>query len=138
MKTNGLDSRAKKELEAFLRNRHAELTESVRVVVARRRALEAERSADPANWATATLEDEIQVALMDRQSRQVAQIEAALDRLTRGDYGRCHDCEEFIGLPRLKALPFAQRCNRCQARAEQRARRYAGTARPAPGIAEAA
>jgi DnaK suppressor protein len=138
MRTSGLDSRATKDLEGFLRTRHAELKESVRAVVARRRAIEAARSADPANWATETLEDEIQVALMDRQSRQVAQIEAALDRLARGEYGHCHDCEEFIGMPRLKALPFAQRCSGCQSRAEQRARRGQGAARSAAGIAEAA
>jgi DnaK suppressor protein len=134
MKTNGLDSRATKDIEAFLRAKHAELKESVRTVVARRRAIEATRLADPASWATATLEDEIQVALMDRQSRQVAQIEAALDRLIRGEYGRCHDCEEFIGVARLKALPFAQRCSGCQSQVELRARR-ATAGRAVPGLA---
>ncbi|MBI4609310.1 MAG: TraR/DksA family transcriptional regulator [Candidatus Rokubacteria bacterium] len=71
------------------------------------------------DWASDTLEDEMQVALVDRLSQQVTQIDAALERLTRREYGICHDCDEFIGLARLKALPFAQRCTRCQTRAEQ-------------------
>ncbi|HEV8309179.1 MAG TPA: TraR/DksA family transcriptional regulator [Methylomirabilota bacterium] len=118
-----LDRRVVKEIEQFLKERHAQLKESVRSVVTRRRTQEPGRTADITAWATETLEDEIQVALMDRQGRQVAQIEAALERLTRGEYGICHDCEDFIGLARLRALPFAQRCSACQARAEISARR---------------
>ncbi len=131
MKTNGgngaqkLDRQAVKEIERFLRERHAQLRESVRNQVTQRRTTEASRTADATSWATESLHDEIEVALMDRHSRQVAQIEAALDRLTRGEYGVCHDCAEFIGLPRLRALPFAQRCSACQTRAELWTRREA-------------
>ena len=131
MKTNGrtgkardkLDRRAEQEIERFLKAKHAQLRESVRNLVAQRRATEAIRTADPTSWATETLNDEIEVALADRHSRQAAQIEAALERLHRGEYGNCHDCGGFIGLPRLRALPFAQRCSACQSRAELRARR---------------
>ncbi len=131
-----LDSRTATEIEHFLKERHAKLKESVRSVVSERRTNEAARTADITVWATETLHDEIQVALMDRQSRQVAQIEAALERLTRGEYGICHDCEEFIGLARLRALPFAQRCSTCQARLERKARQFA---RPvSSGMADAA
>lgn len=126
MGTNGkLDRRTTKEIEGFLTARQAQLREAVRTVVTRRRATESGRTADTASWATQTLEDEIQVVLMDRQSRQAAQIEAALERLARGEYGFCHDCSEFIGVPRLRALPFAQRCSRCQAHAERRSLRQA-------------
>jgi RNA polymerase-binding transcription factor len=123
MGTNGkLDRRAMREIEDFLKARQTQLRQAVRTVVTQRRATD-NRTPDTASWATATLEDEIQVALMDRQSRQVAQIDAALQRLARGEYGLCHDCSEFIGVPRLKALPFAQRCSPCQGDAERRARR---------------
>jgi DnaK suppressor protein len=131
-----LDRNAVKELELFLKAKHTQLKESVRTVVTERRAHEAARTPDITVWATETLHDEIQMALMDRRSRQVAQIEAALERLARGEYGLCHDCEEFIGLARLKALPFAHRCSPCQTRAERKARQVA---RPlAGGFAEAA
>jgi DnaK suppressor protein len=64
------------------------------------------------------LHDDIQGALMKCWGRQVAQIEAALARLTSREYGICYDCGGFIGLARLRALPFAQRCLPCQARTE--------------------
>ena len=123
-----LDRRTVKDLEQFLKAKQSQLKEAVRSVVSERRSSEAGRTADITVWATETLNDEIQVALMDRQSRQLAQIDAALDRLARGQYGFCHDCEEFIGVPRLKALPFAHRCSACQARAERKARHFVSVA----------
>jgi len=120
-----LGRRTAKEMEQFLKAKQAQLKEAVRTVLSERRSTEAGRTADVTVWATDTLNDEIQIALMDRHSRQLAQIDAALDRLARGRYGFCHDCEEFIGLPRLKALPFAHRCSACQTRAERKARQMA-------------
>ncbi len=127
-----LDGGTVRQLEQFLKDKQSQLKEAVRTVVTERRSTEAGRTADVTVWATETLNDEIQVALMDRQSRQLAQIEAALERLARGEYGFCHDCTEFIGIPRLRALPFAHRCSACQARAERRARQMG------PAVAAAA
>lgn len=118
-----LDRQTVKEIERFLKDKHAQLKESVRSAMTQRSTNQAGRSSDSATWATETLHDEIQVALMDRQSRQVAEIEAALERLGRQEYGLCQDCEEFIGLARLQALPSAQRCTPCQSREELFARR---------------
>ncbi|HEV8675697.1 MAG TPA: TraR/DksA family transcriptional regulator [Methylomirabilota bacterium] len=124
-----LDRQIAGEVEQLLRTRHAELTESIRGLVARQRNGNGDRPAEEVLPATESLDDEIRSALLDRRSRQLAQVEAALEQLSRGDYGRCHDCGAFIGLPRLRALPFAQRCAPCQARAERRA---APLARRAP------
>jgi RNA polymerase-binding transcription factor len=123
-----LDGRTVRKIEKFLKARQVQLKEAVRSVVSERRATEAGRTADVTVQATATLDDEIQVALADRHSRQLAQIEAALERLARGQYGICHDCEEFIGLARIEALPFAHRCSACQARAERKARQTVSAA----------
>lgn len=113
-----LTRRTVEALEQFLRSRQAQLAESVRNAISRQRIPEEGSGADPTVRASATLDGEIWAALMDRQNRQLAEIEAALDRLRRGDYGLCHGCGTFIGLVRLKALPFAWRCSRCQGRAE--------------------
>jgi RNA polymerase-binding transcription factor DksA len=67
-----------------------------------------------------TLLEEIQAALAQRHTRKLAEIEAALARLGRGEYGLCGDCDEPIGLSRLRALPFAARCARCQSHADLR------------------
>jgi len=45
---------------------------------------------------------------------QLRLIEEALDRLDSGDYGICLSCEEPIPDKRLRALPWARYCVRCQ------------------------
>jgi len=117
-----LHGHAAKEFERFLKDKHANLRGTVRAV-SQRCASGIGRSADSAAWATETLHYEMDVTLSDRLRRQLAQIEAALERLARNDYGICEDCGEFIGLARLRALPFAQRCSSCQSRAEAQERR---------------
>ncbi|HZS34743.1 MAG TPA: TraR/DksA C4-type zinc finger protein [Methylomirabilota bacterium] len=116
-----LDPETIREAERFLRARLAELHASVRSSVDEQRTTEAVRAPDMTAAASATLLGEIQVALVDRRAQQIAQIEGALERLKRGQYGFCQECREFIGLARLRALPFAQRCRPCQGRAERRA-----------------
>ena len=41
-------------------------------------------------------------------------VNAALDRINRGEYGMCHACEEEISEKRLKAIPWAAFCVHCQ------------------------
>jgi DnaK suppressor protein len=45
---------------------------------------------------------------------QLRLIEEALDRLNSGDYGICLSCEEPIPPKRLRAVPWARYCVRCQ------------------------
>ena len=113
-----LDRRTLKEIERFLKEKHAKLKESLRSVLTSRDPDETRRSTASATKAIETLRDEIRIAVMDNRTRQLAQIEAALERLGRREYGICDDCGEFIGLARLRALPFAERCTPCQSQAE--------------------
>ena len=69
--------------------------------------------------ASRTLDDEVQAALVDRASRELIQVNAALELLRERRYGLCRDCADFIGLARLRTLPFAQRCRPCQERMER-------------------
>jgi RNA polymerase-binding transcription factor DksA len=41
-------------------------------------------------------------------------IQAALSRMARGAYGRCHQCNEKIAADRLQASPTARWCAACQ------------------------
>ena len=43
----------------------------------------------------------------------------ALVRLDAGKYGSCFECDEEISEQRLRALPFAVRCQSCEKRREQ-------------------
>ena len=127
-----LDQRIIADLERFLRDELARIQGSLRAVVTESRTTESTSLTDMSVHAAETLHTEIQVALMDRRTQQVTQIQEALARLSDGRYGFCLECEEFIGVPRLRALPFAQRCRDCQGQAERRARRDAVLAREAP------
>lgn len=135
--TDTLDRTIVKELEALLLERRARLRESVRARMTERRTGEPRRSPEEATNAVQSLGEDFEVAMLDRQSREAVQVDNALERLARGEYGICRGCGEFIGLGRLKALPFAQRCTGCQADVEERElRREAvlepGSIRPRP------
>jgi DnaK suppressor protein len=54
----------------------------------------------------------------ERLAARARRLLAALDRLERGDYGRCTLCGEPIAPARLRALPGVDTCLRCQARRE--------------------
>jgi DnaK suppressor protein len=59
-----------------------------------------------------------QIALLEARTRQRNQLDEALHRLDDGTYGICEDCDEPISPARLRALPFARRCIKCQEQAE--------------------
>ena len=46
----------------------------------------------------------------------------ALQRIEDGSYGVCFNCEEDILLKRLRAVPWAVRCTKCQEAADEAAR----------------
>ncbi len=115
------DRRTLKALERLLKERHAALTGAVRYAAAQPCTHEGDQPADSLEWASNKADDDVHLALLDCHRRQAAQIEEALRRLARGEYGICQACGRAIGLARLQALPFAQRCALCQARAELRA-----------------
>jgi DnaK suppressor protein len=59
-------------------------------------------------------------AEFQRDLAELAQVEAALQRLETGRFGWCEDCGEAIAAERLGAQPWAARCLSCQSRREQR------------------
>jgi DnaK suppressor protein len=61
-----------------------------------------------------TPETEVAYELMGSHAHRLRQIEHALDKMDRGSYGHCEDCDELIAPPRLRALPSAIRCTTCQ------------------------
>ncbi|MFT5358858.1 MAG: DnaK suppressor protein [Polyangiales bacterium] len=53
-----------------------------------------------------------------RHGRLVA-IEEALERIESGTYGICTECDKRIPKERLKVIPQARYCTRCQSEMEQ-------------------
>lgn len=54
-----------------------------------------------------------------KHQQELTEIRDALDRWDRGVYGICQQCENQIGIERLKRLPTARLCIDCQQAAER-------------------
>jgi len=52
-------------------------------------------------------------AMTEAERREIAEIDAAIERIGRGSYGHCEDCGHAIGRLRLRAMPEARRCAAC-------------------------
>jgi DnaK suppressor protein len=52
--------------------------------------------------------------------QKIDEIDEAILRIDRGTYGRCIDCGKMIDPARLKTLPAAARCLRCETIDEMR------------------
>jgi len=78
-----------------------------------------ERAADAMDQLQAAEARELAISNLDRSARRLRQIEDALRRLETGGYGTCIGCEEEIGTKRLRAVPWAQLCLKCQEMADR-------------------
>jgi len=76
---------------------------------------------DEVDAAIATEQCELRSQMASFESRELAQIESALDRIRQGRYGRCDTCDKAIAPTRLKALPYATECINCARTGERRA-----------------
>ncbi|WP_165246059.1 TraR/DksA family transcriptional regulator [Paludisphaera soli] len=69
---------------------------------------------DNVDAAVDSANDEISSRLVEIESRELGQIEHALQRIAAGVYGRCEFCGGKISEPRLNALPYTNSCIDCQ------------------------
>jgi DnaK suppressor protein len=74
---------------------------------------------DLVDFAVDAVQDEITAQLAEVESRELAYIENALERMQEGGYGMCEACNREIPLARLQALPSATLCVDCQRDAER-------------------
>ncbi|MBI2368051.1 MAG: BON domain-containing protein [Deltaproteobacteria bacterium] len=58
--------------------------------------------------------------LDNRTLEAVREIDAALERILKGAYGKCERCRNAISIARLRALPATRFCKRCAGRSERR------------------
>jgi RNA polymerase-binding transcription factor DksA len=75
----------------------------------------------PGDSGTETFEMEKNVSLHEQMEDELAEIDAAFQRLDRGEYGRCQTCGRPVGDARLEAMPATRFCVDDQAKAEREA-----------------
>ena len=72
-----------------------------------------------ADIGTDNFEQEFTLSLMESDAGTLEKIEAALERVEDGTYGRCEECGAKIPKTRLNAIPYATMCVKCAAEFEQ-------------------
>lgn len=102
---NMLESR-RNELVAEQRLKLRAITESGTLGELRRVGDSADRSVQD--------ENDIEFDLINMRNQTITKINVALARLERGNYGSCDECGKEIATKRLRALPSAVRCKKCQ------------------------
>lgn len=91
-------------IEAMKRNRAPEVTSD---------------TGDEADQAQAAMDRDLQFELSDTERNTLDQIEGAIRKIDKGTYGACEQCRQPIETLRIKALPFARYCIRCQSGSER-------------------
>lgn len=75
-------------------------------------------SVDGGDRAFLELASELDLAMAERDIRELRELDAAWERLENGRFGICVDCGNPIAMARLQANPAAARCNPCQTQRE--------------------
>ncbi len=115
-----------KRVEAELRDVRRQLVS----LLGLREETKVERTADEMDQIQEAESRELAARNLDSLARQLRLVDEALDRIEEGDYGICVECDEEIGLKRLTAVPWAQRCLRCQEASERIEARRSRSALP--------
>jgi len=74
---------------------------------------------DDLEHSDADVQHGLDFSLLQMRADTLSQIDEALRRLDAGKYGACRECEGEIAEGRLRALPFAVRCQACEQRREE-------------------
>ena len=93
-----------------LERKQAELVHVLR----KRDGIAIEKSADEMDEIQDASERDLAIRNVDRESKLLRDVKAALRRIPDGSFGTCIDCESAISPKRLAAVPWAPRCIQCQ------------------------
>lgn len=118
-----LTAEQSRELQDIIERRraelHAEVGEDLDRVRAERLSDMAGAAPDAGDESVASLISDLNQADASRDLLELAQLDAAHQRIENGTYGVCTSCGQDIGYERLKANPAAGRCIRCQTQFEK-------------------
>jgi RNA polymerase-binding protein DksA len=72
-----------------------------------------------ADVATDTYDREFSLGLASNERKLIYELDDALKRMDEGIFGICADCKSLITKTRLKAVPYARLCVKCQEKREK-------------------
>lgn len=120
-------------LEAFqemLECMRAETVHSLGRAKEEGRSLVEASGGDMGECSTTNFSRELAFQQSTRKRQALQNIEAALQRIREGTFGRCMSCEGDIQIARLRAMPFSAYCRDCQEQFEREQ-----SSRPSPAEA---
>jgi len=73
-----------------------------------------------ADVATDTYDREFSLGLASNGREALYELDDAVKKIEDGKFGICEDCKSLIAKTRLKAVPYARLCVRCQEKREKK------------------
>jgi len=72
-----------------------------------------------ADLASDSAEENTSLDLLSSEEKLLRQIQDAINRIERKNYGKCSQCNKTISIKRLKAVPYAELCLKCKENEEK-------------------
>ena len=69
---------------------------------------------DEGDYSVLLNDSSIENKIIEKQIRELKEIETALGKISNGKYGICEMCEDEINIERLKVKPYARFCISCR------------------------
>jgi len=107
------------DLKHILMTRRKEVQDDIRTRVRGARSARPHDGRDHLEHSDASTQEDLDLALVQMRADTLIRIDHALARLDAGKYGSCIECAREIAERRLRALPFAVRCQTCEEQCEQ-------------------
>jgi DnaK suppressor protein len=73
-----------------------------------------------ADVATDTYDREFSLGLVSTERKMLYELDDAFKKIEDGSFGICEDCKTPIAKTRLKAVPYARLCVKCQEKREKK------------------
>jgi DnaK suppressor protein len=73
-----------------------------------------------ADVATDTYDREFSLGLASDERKVIYELDDALKKIEEDSYGICEECKKLIAKNRLKAVPHARLCVKCQQKKEKK------------------
>ena len=73
-----------------------------------------------ADVASDTYDREFSLGLASNERQSLYELDDAIKKIEEGTFGICEECKSVITKTRLKAVPFARLCVKCQEKKEKR------------------
>ncbi len=106
---------SKSEINKFTATLTAKQTE-LAPRLRKRDGIAIEKTPDALDEVQLSTERELMTRNLERESKVLREVRAALNRIQQGSYGTCLNCDEEIGVRRLKAVRWRPLCIACQER----------------------